>query len=180
VFARVAALAPGELQVQTLHGDLLGPIHARGVVYRDARTELRIGELVLDWQPGALLRATWHITRLDLDDVQLRRRRYAGERRARATACAATRCGTGCRPAHARHITLDETDSVTLARAELSGSGDGTRVRLTQIRNRGRAVLRRRYRTDRPRCTLPDRSRSALVGARAAIRAARRPRLAAW
>lgn len=133
VFARVVALAPGELQVQTLHGDLLGPIHARGVVYRDARTELRIGELVLDWQPGALLRATWHITRLDLDDVQLRRRSTP------VSAAPAPRLALplaveldAVRLTHAV-FTLDEADSVTLARAELSGSGDGTRVRLTQF-----------------------------------------------
>jgi len=132
-FARVAALAPGELRVQALHGDLLGPIHARGVVYRDARTELRIGELVLDWQPGALLRATWHITRLELDDVQLHQRRTP------ASAAPAPRLALpfaveldAVRLTHAV-ITLDQADSVTLARAELSGSGDGTRVRLTQF-----------------------------------------------
>ncbi|HYA37180.1 MAG TPA: hypothetical protein VEI74_02750, partial [Candidatus Methylomirabilis sp.] len=70
VFARAGALVPGELRVQELRGDLLGPIRARGVVYRDAGTELHIGELALDWQPAALLRATWRITRLDLNDVR--------------------------------------------------------------------------------------------------------------
>ena len=131
--ARVAALVPGELRVQTLDGELLGPIHARGLVYRDARTELHIGELVLDWQPGALLRATWHITRLDLDDVQLHRRSPP------ASAAPAPRLSLplaveldAVRLTHAA-LTLDEADTVTQVRAELSGSGHDTRVRLTQF-----------------------------------------------
>jgi translocation and assembly module TamB len=132
-FARVAALVPGELRVQALHGNLLGPIHARGLVYRDARTELHIGGLVLDWQPGALLRATWHITRLDLDDVQLHRRSPP------ASTAPTPRLSLplaveldAIRLTHAA-FTLDGADTVTQVRAELSGSGHDTRVQLTQF-----------------------------------------------
>ncbi|HSD97429.1 MAG TPA: hypothetical protein VLB06_09845, partial [Sulfuricaulis sp.] len=132
-FARAAALASGELRVQALQGNLLGPIRARGIVYRDARTELHIGELVLDWQPGALLRATWHITRLELDDVQLQRRSTP------ASNAPAPRLSLplaveldAVRLTHAT-FTIDDTDPVTQVRAELSGSGHDTRVRLTQF-----------------------------------------------
>jgi translocation and assembly module TamB len=132
-FARVAALAPGELRVQELHGSLLGPIRARGVVYRDARTELHIGELLLDWQPAALLRATWHITRLELDDLQLQRRSTpAGTVPAPRLALPLAVELDTVRLTHAT-LTLDGTEPMTQVRAELSGSGRDTRVQLTQF-----------------------------------------------
>jgi translocation and assembly module TamB len=133
VFARIAALAPGELRVETLQGNLLGPIHARDIVYRDTHTDLHIGELVLDWQPAALLRATFRITRLDVEDVQLHRRsapagtasppRFVLPMRVELDAARLT---------HAA-LSLDKGEPVTLVRAELRGHGLGTSLRLEKL-----------------------------------------------
>jgi translocation and assembly module TamB len=132
-FARVAGLVPGELRVQTLHGDLLGPIHAREIVYRDAHTELNIGDLVFDWHPAALLRATVHITQLDVDNVQLHQR---------STATSVKPSSLFVLPIHVEVdmarltnivFTPNTGEPVTLARVELSGSGLGTRLYLKQL-----------------------------------------------
>ncbi|HYA37434.1 MAG TPA: translocation/assembly module TamB domain-containing protein [Candidatus Methylomirabilis sp.] len=133
VFARAVARAPGELRVQELHGNLLGPIRARGLVYRDADAELHIGELALDWRPAALLRATWHIKRLELDEVQWR------QRRAPASTTPAPRLAlpfaVEVDAARLTHLTYTPGagSPVTFARAELAGRWRGTRVQLAQF-----------------------------------------------
>jgi translocation and assembly module TamB len=133
VLARVAAITPGELRVETLQGNLLGPIHARNIVYRDTHTSLHIGELVFDWQPAALLRATFRITRFDMEDIQLTRRnapagaaplqRFVLPMRVELDSARLTRAA----------LTLDEGEPLTLERVELSGNGLGTSLRLEKF-----------------------------------------------
>jgi len=133
VFARAGALVPGELRVQELRGDLLGPIRARGVVYRDAGTELHIGELALDWQPAALLRATWRITRLDLNDVRWRQRPTP------ATASPAPQLAPPIAvevdAARLTHFTYSRGagNPVAVGHVELAGRWRGTHVQLTKF-----------------------------------------------
>ncbi len=133
VFTRVVALAPVEFRVESLRGNLLGPIHARNLVYRDAHTDLHIRELVFDWQPVALLRATCRITRLDVEDVQLHQRSTPASASPSPWLQLPIRVELeGARLTRAT-LTLDKGEPLSLARAELSGHGFGTKLRLKQL-----------------------------------------------
>lgn len=132
-FARVAGLVPGELRVQSLRGDLMGPIRARDIVYRNAHTELRIGELMFDWHPAALLRATVHISRLDVDNVQLHQRSTPASAAPSPRLVLPIRVELEAARLTQAVVTLDKGIPMTLARAELSGHGFGTNFRMKQL-----------------------------------------------
>jgi translocation and assembly module TamB len=156
-FARVVAFVPGELRAQELHGDLLGPIRARGIVYRGSGIELRIGDLDLDWRPAALLRATWHITHLDLKDVEWRE--TPAPPNTVSTPRLAPPIAVEVDAARLTRFTYTRgvETPVKLASAELAGRWRGTHVQLTHfaleaerftIRTAGRLDLTPPYRID--------------------------------
>ncbi len=57
-------LVPGELTIDHLEGQLRGPLRLRGVHYRNDNLDLRLTQLDLRWQPGALVEG-----RLQIDTV---------------------------------------------------------------------------------------------------------------
>lgn len=61
---------PGELVVESVEGKLIGPIHLRGLRYRDSAS-LTIERLEFDWRPAALLAGKLNIKRLHVDGVAL-------------------------------------------------------------------------------------------------------------
>lgn len=65
-------LAPGELAAEQVGGTLLGGLRLEGVHYRGAGLELNLGRLALDWRPWALAQRRLHVTRLALEDLDLR------------------------------------------------------------------------------------------------------------
>jgi len=65
-------LVPGELAAEQVGGTLLGGLRLEGVHYRGAGLELTLGRLALDWRPWTLTQRRLHVTRLALEDLDLR------------------------------------------------------------------------------------------------------------
>jgi translocation and assembly module TamB len=62
---------PGELSAEGLEGRLAGPIHIRGLRYKDEVGSLALAELQFDWRPGALLYNTLRISTLQLQGLEI-------------------------------------------------------------------------------------------------------------
>ena len=69
VMARAAGYAPGTLHFDRLSGRLVGPLHIRGLTYRDENTDIRVDGIDLNWAPLALIHGTLHVTTLDMEGV---------------------------------------------------------------------------------------------------------------
>ena len=68
--SQVAGLVPGELRIKTLHGRLIGPIHAEGVEYRQpGKRTTSIQSIDLDWHPLSLLNGTLNISSIEIAGV---------------------------------------------------------------------------------------------------------------
>ena len=69
---RIAAVAiPGQLTIDEQQGSLMGPIHMRGLRYRDPHINVSIQKLDLGWRLWALLGGKLAITKLDVTGVDI-------------------------------------------------------------------------------------------------------------
>jgi len=142
-FAIAARAVPGELHAAQLHGRLLGPIEAEGLVYDGPGAKLAIANASLDWRPRDLLSGHVHITRLHLSGLTVTPKTKGGAPRS------ARRAPPGLVLPVA--VTLDDariedlrvqqanaagapTTSVTVERIELNAEADAKRIRIDTLR----------------------------------------------
>jgi len=140
-----ATLLPGELSIEHLEGRLLGPLTLRGVNYHNDKTDIRMAQLDLQWQPGALVEGDLQIASLTIVGLHI----------LRAPSPAAANTLPDVRLPIAVHIdraivrdfTLGEPGkdpSITLTEASLSNAAfEKDRLSLAQL-----AVIAPRYRID--------------------------------
>ncbi|WP_158597886.1 translocation/assembly module TamB domain-containing protein [Noviherbaspirillum saxi] len=65
-FRIAASLADGALQTQGIHGRLVGPLRIEQLAISQPGQNINLREVTLDWKPGALLKSTFHLTRLHI------------------------------------------------------------------------------------------------------------------
>lgn len=66
-----AILLPGKLSIEHLEGRLLGPLALSGVHYQNDNVDLRITQLDLQWQPGALVEGKLQIDSLNVTGLHM-------------------------------------------------------------------------------------------------------------
>ncbi|MBI1424985.1 MAG: hypothetical protein GC149_16180 [Gammaproteobacteria bacterium] len=66
-----SAVIPGELSAREHDGNLLGPLHLRGLRYQHERVTVTVAALDLSWHSLGLLSGKLDITQLDLHDVDI-------------------------------------------------------------------------------------------------------------
>ncbi|MEO0444276.1 MAG: hypothetical protein AAFZ92_11165, partial [Pseudomonadota bacterium] len=69
--ARIVFLIP-ELQIQQIHGQLLGPLSVQGLRFRSSYIDVDIESLSLRWSPRHLLTKTLLIQSLDVDGITIK------------------------------------------------------------------------------------------------------------
>lgn len=69
-FATTRSLLPGELRVQKLEGQLLGPIKIQNLTYEDIHTEFHLKKLDFDWNPGDLFLGKFQVKKLYVSGVK--------------------------------------------------------------------------------------------------------------
>jgi len=70
-YQQIEPRLPGELAVTKLEGRLIGPITARSIAYQLGGTLIKADQLILEWQPSALLAANVDISRLHIRSLKI-------------------------------------------------------------------------------------------------------------
>jgi len=70
-YQQVESRLPGELAVTKLEGRLIGPITVKGIEYRQDGALIKADQVILEWQPGALLAASVDISRLHIRSLEI-------------------------------------------------------------------------------------------------------------
>ncbi|MEM9303572.1 MAG: translocation/assembly module TamB domain-containing protein [Pseudomonadota bacterium] len=73
------ALAPPELEIESVEGSLLTGFAATNLVYRAPTADVEIERVRIDWAPGALFGATVHVELVDVGRLLLRLKPAPGE-----------------------------------------------------------------------------------------------------
>jgi translocation and assembly module TamB len=123
-----AASLPGELTVSEQHGSLLGPIHLRGVHYRDAQIKLSIQQLDLDWRPLSLFSGELAVTNLALNEVDV--------------ALQATQSGQSTQPsALVLPLRLD-VQNLSIAKLQITPAANASPLAIDQVQLSAHAAVR--------------------------------------
>jgi translocation and assembly module TamB len=70
-YQQLEAELPGKLRLQQLSGSLIDGIILQGVRYDDDKIKLTAGQVILHWNPWALLRARIDISRLEAEQLDI-------------------------------------------------------------------------------------------------------------
>jgi autotransporter translocation and assembly factor TamB len=71
IYRQAVSLAPGELEIQRLSGSLAGGVILQGIEYSDNTLSLHAGEIILRWDPVALLSARIDVSSLAVQQLDI-------------------------------------------------------------------------------------------------------------
>jgi len=138
-FALAARTIPGELRASQLHGRLLGPIEAKGLVYDGPGAKVTVARASLDWQPGALFAGRVHITHVHLTDlvVTQKQSRRAAPPQTLPSPTLTPPLAVSLDDLRVEHLRVQRPGAaapLTVERIDLNGTADAKRIRIATFR----------------------------------------------